>query len=477
MSDSSYYLDKICKIQPESTIEKSDIGFSDLFAQLYNKELRFNVNSNSWFMYDGIRWREDTGGVFAAEKAKEMFRILKVYAARPPKDDSQTEQRDNFLKEVLKYGNYKKRETLVKDSKSRMAIGQSVFDSNNDYFNCLNCTLNLRTLETHKHTPDDFISKVSGCEYDPDADISKWTKFISEVLQDNTEKAAYLQRICGYTLTAYTQLEKAFFLYGATTRNGKSTFTETFRSMMGDYAGVAQPETIAQSYGKNAGRATPEIAKLDGIRFLNMSEPPKNMLLDVALFKQLTGGDTLSARFLHKNDFEFRPQFKLFINCNSLPHVTDDTLFKSDRVRIITFDRHFKKNERNMNLKKELKDNQVLSSVLNWAIVGLKSFYEVGENPPECVKAATEIYKYNTDKIMQFFNDCMEQSDNNTSGNYAYLVYQGWCKNNNFSFEGKHQFFTILRDREILSDTGTVSGATIHNVIMGYDLLEEYKTE
>jgi putative DNA primase/helicase len=466
----------ICKIQPELTIDNSDIGFSDLFAQLFKKELRYNVNANSWYMYDGIRWCEDTGEVFAAEKAKEMISVLLVYAARPAKSVEQNEKREKFFDEVIKYRSYMKRTTLLKDAKSRMAIRQSDFNQNKDLFNCLNCTINLKTLETHKHTPDDFISKVSGCDYDPDADISKWTKFINEILQDDTEKAAYLQRICGYTLTAYTQLEKAFFLYGATTRNGKSTFTESFRSMMGDYAGVAQPETIAQSC-RGAGRATPEIAKLDGVRFLNMPEPSKNMLLDVAYFKKLTGGDTITARALYSNDFDFLPQFKLFINCNSLPRVTDNTLFTSDRVRIITFDRHFKNNERNLNLKKELKQDQVLSSILNWAIVGLKSFNEVGENPPECVKAATNAYKANTDKILQFFKDCMERSDQNCCGSTAYIIYQIWCKENNYAIEGKRQFFDALREKNYMCDTGTVFGKSFHNVIMDYDIVDKYKAE
>ncbi|MDY5541323.1 MAG: hypothetical protein SPF60_07910, partial [Lachnospiraceae bacterium] len=46
------------------------------------------------------------------------------------------------------------------------------------------------------------------------------------------------------------------------------------------------------------------------------------------------GSDTLNARFLHENSFDFRPQFKLYVNTNYLPVITDMTVFTSDRVLI-----------------------------------------------------------------------------------------------------------------------------------------------
>ncbi len=471
------YFKTICKIQPEKNIEKSEMGFSQIYSELFKSELLYNVSTKSWFMYDGIRWREDVGGVYAAEKAKQMYKCLKTYAARSAEDESQTEQRDNFLKYVLKYGDYRKRETLVKDARSIMAIRSENFDCNAYLFNCHNCTINLKTLETHPHTPKDMISKVCGCDYIPEADITKWIRFIDEIMQGDKEKSLYLQRMCGYSLTPNTKLETAFFLYGATTRNGKSTFAETFRSMMGDYAAVSQPEVLAQTHGRNAGSASPEIARLAGVRFLNMSEPPKDMLLDVALFKLLTGGEKISARKLYENDFEFHPQFKLFINCNSLPRVTDDTLFRSDRVRIITFDRHFNVNERNKNLKQELQESSVLSSVLNWALIGLKDFEENGENPPACVIESTSFYKMQSDKLNQFINDCMCKSDKNTSGAAAFDVYTLWCKENGYSTEGRQSFLRALRNRKMLQEIGTVSGTTMHNVINGYEITETYKMD
>lgn len=458
---------KIKTIQPEKNREYNEMGFSQIYSELFSDELIYNVTAKSWFRYDGIRWCEDVGGVYAAERAKEMYRLLKLYGSRL--EDEQ--QSVAFLKYVLKYGDLHKRETLVKDARSLMSRTQSDFDCKHNLFNCLNCTIDLDTMESHEHRASDMLSKVSGCNYNAAANGKKWKKFIDEIMQGNKEKSRYLQSICGYFLTAETTLEAAFFLYGASTRNGKSTFAETFSKMMGDYAATVQPETLAMAKNRNSDGASPQIARLDGVRFLSISEPPKSMLLDVALFKSLTGGETISARKLYQEPFEFLPQFKICINCNSLPVVTDETLFQSERVRIITFDRHFEPQEQNKRLKQELKADVVLSSVLNWALEGLQLFKKNGEQPPQCVLASTDTYKRQSDKIQRFLDDCMEKTDSNTSGTDIYKAYCGWCNENGYASEGKSVFFASLRDRGLMKKRGTIAGKSVFNVVEGYAII------
>lgn len=459
---------RVCDIQPEKTREYNEMGFSQIYSELFSDELVYNVTAKNWFFYDGIRWREDVGGVQAAEKAKEMYRLLKSYGSRL--DEKQGEA---FLKYVLSYGNLHKRETLVKDARSLMARTQEDFDCKHNLFNCLNCTLDLDTMESHEHRASDMLSKVSGCNYNPAADGTKWSKFNDEIMQGNKEKIRYMKRIDGYCLTSDTSLETAFFHYGKSTRNGKSTRDETICKMLGDYAATIPPETLAMSKKRNSDGASPQIARLAGVRFLNISEPPKRMLLDVALFKSLTGGETISARKLYQEPFEYLPQFKICINCNSLPVVTDDTLFQSERVRIITFDRHFEPQEQNKHLKQELQEPEVLSSVLNWALDGLREFKKNGEQPPKCVLASTDTYKMQSDKIRRFFDDCMEQSETNTSGADAYTAYCGWCNDNGYAAEGKSVFFASLRDRDLMQKRGTIAGKTVSNVIMRYAILSD----
>lgn len=115
---------------------------------------------------------------------------------------------------------------------------------------------------------------------------------------------------------------------------------ETFMRLMGDYGKTAKPDTIAQKQTVNGSGPSEDIARLVGVRFVNIPEPDKKLVLSAALVKTLTGNDTVTARFLNENSFEYRPQFKLFINTNHLPTVTDVTLFSSGRAKIIPFERH-----------------------------------------------------------------------------------------------------------------------------------------
>ena len=148
------------------------------------------------------------------------------------------------------------------------------------------------------------------------------------------EKVKYLQKAFGYALTGNTRYECLFILYGATTRNGKGTAMETFLRLMGDYGKTARPETIGARFQQNGSAPSEDVARLNGARFVNISEPDKKLTLSAALVKSLTGNDTITARYLHENSFEYRPQFKMFINTNYLPQITDLTLFSSGRIRL-----------------------------------------------------------------------------------------------------------------------------------------------
>ncbi len=448
-------------------ITLDDKGFSSIFANIFKNKLRYNVTANKWFYYDGKRWIQDNGEIYAQRFARNMSEILSIYALRI-KDNTKYE---SFAKSALKYGRLRYREVLVRDAKSLLAVEQTDFDASPNLLNLSNCTFDLDTMQTHKHRPEDMLTKLSPTEYNPNADRSQWLAFLHDIFQEDEKKIKYVQKICGYALTANTELETIFLLYGPTTRNGKSTFIESFAHMLGNYAATAQPETIAIGKNRKGGAASPDLARLVGVRFLSISEPPQKMLLDVSLIKQLTGGDMITARNLYQSPFEFKPEFKLMINTNNLPTVTDNTLFSSERVRIITFDRHFEKFEQNPHLKQELLKPETQSAILNWALEGLQKYRLEGEQPPECVLNATADFKKTSDKILKFFDDCMEKSDSNTSGSDVYTQYKSWCNNNNYASEKKGEFFAALRERNLLAKTATIAGKTVRNVVAGYKII------
>ena len=450
----------------DKRITLDDRGLSTVFAEIIKPRHRYCTTSRGWMFFDGTRWVDDVGGVKVAEQAKEFAGVFGLYASHFIHEDEN--KRAAYMRTAAKYGSLRFRQTLIADAQSVFPVSRADFDRDESLLNLLNGTLDLESGTLLPHDSAELLTKRANVIFDPDAPFEVWEKFVFQVMEGNREKIAYLQRICGLCLTADTSLECLWLLYGASTRNGKSTFVETMARLLGDYALSTPPETLAQRK-RQAGTASGDLARLDGCRFLNASEPPKRMLLDTALVKTLTGRDSITARNLYEREFQFVPKFKLLINTNNLPVVSDDTLFTSGRVRVIEFPHHFTETEQDPNLKRRLCQPENLSGLLNWCLAGLREFHRIGEKPPASVKTATASYQKDSDKISMFFSEAMDaDAKANVAGSTAYEAYSQWCNDSGFGVDSKSSFFADLRSRNLLAETATVNGKTVHNAIRGY---------
>ena len=107
-----------------------------------------------------------------------------------------------------------------------------------------------------------------------------------------------------------------FFAHGPTA-TGKSSKLEAIRGVLGDYAATADFETFLKRHG-DAGIRN-DVARLAGARLVISVEVDDGKALAEGLLKLLTGGDTVAARFLYRETFEFRPVFKLWLAANERP--------------------------------------------------------------------------------------------------------------------------------------------------------------
>ncbi len=246
---------------------------------------------------------------------------------------------------------------------------------------------------------------------------------------------------------------------------------EIYMNLMGDYGCTARPDSIAQKQTTNGSGPSEDIARLAGARFVNISEPDKKLVLSSALVKTLTGNDTITARFLNENSFEYRPQFKLFINTNHLPTCTDITLFSSDRVKIIPFERHFAEGERDTGLKAELARPENLSGILNWCFEGFRMIEETGFEAPEEVLEATAEYRKNSDKIGRFVDEEMEPEPlAETRTGEIYPRYKSWCERNGFFPENAANFKSSLANIATITKRRPRAGGEKTSLLLGYRL-------
>lgn len=432
--------------------QRDEIGIGYAFADYFKPIARFDRERGIWYVYDGKIWQPDENALAVAELAKILADRLYSFALQITDEDT----RNRYIKRVQKLQMRKNRRTMIEDAKSVYPVSHTVFDRNTDLFNCQNGTLNLTTGEFRPHDPADFLTMMSGITYDPDATCPRWEQFISEVMCNDADLALYLQKALGYALTGDTSLECLFILYGATSRNGKGTTMETFLKIMGDYGKTSNPEMLSTKFGNtNASGPSEEIARLAGVRFVNISEPEKKITFNAALVKRMTGNDTLNARFLHENSFDFRPNFKIFINTNYKPSVSDMTLFYSNRLKLIPFKRHFEEHEQDKGLKAFFASPESQSAIFNWCYQGYKLFKKHGLDDPAAVTEATKEYQDESDRIGQFVDAWLEEGEAYEERTSAvYRLYGQWCdkygyrKENSTNFNNAIQrFFPIMRKR------------------------------
>ncbi len=128
------------------------------------------------------------------------------------------------------------------------------------------------------------------------------------------------------------------------------------------------------------------------------------MLFDTALLKSLLGRDSITARHLYQRETTFIPKFRLVINTNFLPTITDDTVFSSGRINVVSFDRHFEPQEQDKDLKNRLRDKSEMSGILNWCIEGLRLYRKEGLKLPAAVQIATDTYRTDSDKVSSYLS-------------------------------------------------------------------------
>lgn len=462
--------DFLIKYKYDSRYSWDDIGNGYLFADYFKNIARYVPERKKWYIYDGTVWKPDN------EKVMELCKSLAIgvegYIKYKKFDLKVAEACLRPWKS--RHG----RERIMKDAESVYPVNMSDFDKDPYLFNCKNGTLDLRTMQFNPHSPEDMLSKVSGVYYDPQARCDRWESHMAEIMLGDQGKVEYLQKALGYSLTGDTKHECFFILYGATSRNGKGVTMETFMNLMGDYGKSAKPDTITQKQTANGSGPSEDIARLAGARFVNISEPDKNMVLSSALVKTLTGNDKITARYLHENSFEYYPQFKLFINTNYLPKVNDVTIFSSGRVKLITFNKHFTEAEQDKGLKRELSRPDNLSGILNWCIQGLWGLQQTEFEPPDAVKKDTEQYRYDSDKITRFVEEMLEPNAQcEILTETAFAAYQAWCARNGQYAEAQTSFkqsiqsyVEIKRKRPIDTRLGT----NPRMMIVGYRLRSTY---
>lgn len=434
-----------------------DMGAGYLLADWAKPFARYCADANTWFVYRGGVWKKDPGGVAIASKAKVLSAAVASYAASIADD----QRRKAWLSFAGRWCSYNSRRTYIRDAASVWPVQRSEFDRYPWLFNVMNGTLDLHNGGFRSHDPADMLTRQGSVVYDPYARCERWESFVQEIFPNDPDTLDFMQRWLGYSLAGDLSEEKMVMLHGESTRNGKSTLCECISAVMGDYATSINPDSLGEQRRSDGTGPSEDIARLNGIRFAVMPEPKNTLRLDAGRIKQLTGGDTVNARFLGENSFTFKSVAHITANANSLPEVNDMTVFWSGRVLVVPFTRHFREWEQDPHLKAKMSTEEARSGILNWMLEGLRKYQQDRLKTSAAMQTALDEYRYESDKLSRFIGDCLPVSEDpglKIRTEDVYANYQAWCRENGNFAEAKNRFLAGLRNRGVQMERQRPSG-------------------
>ncbi len=388
-------------VDPEDTeqFRLDEDGVIRAFEAKHADDLRFNHDAGRWLLFDGNVWRPER-----TKLAHHFARDLSIRMA----------ERDPKAKALRKVSVWEAVERGARTVR-RFSTESKDWDQNPDLLGTPGGTVDLGTGELRRGNPDDHISRVTAAapiplgEFDPAQDCPRWLAFLEEALDGDADAIRFLQQWAGYSLTGDTREQVLLFVHGPG-GSGKTTAINTMAAALGEYSiGVATSTLTAAKYDAHP----EELARLDGPRMAYASETEKGRAWKENRIKQMTGGDTITARHMRQDSFDYVPQFKLVIVGNNQPSLSNvDEAFKR-RFIILPFDHPPK--SKDLDLPGKLRAE--FPGILSWMVEGCLDWRENGLIIPEVSRVATEAYFENQDVFGQWIQECCELTGADTTAN------------------------------------------------------------
>ena len=170
-----------------------------------------------------------------------------------------------------------------------------------------------------------------------------------------------------------------------------------------------------------------ELADLHGKRLVCISETADGARLNEPLVKELCGGDTIKARRMRENFWEFRPSHQVLLTTNHRPVVrgTDHGIWR--RLLLIPFTVTIDEARQDNQLQQKLRGE--LGLILRWAVDGCLAWQRDGLNPPACVIEATQEYRTESDSFARWFDErCLVAEHACCKAGDAFGDYMAWCE-------------------------------------------------
>jgi P4 family phage/plasmid primase-like protien len=429
----------------------TDYGNAERLVDRYNGSLHYCRALKAWIIWNKTRWEVDETGV-VVRMAKKVVRKIPE-EAKDAQTDARRDAIRNWSQKSESAGKLAAMIALA-ETEPGISVLPDVFDADPMLLNAQNCVINLRTGEMLPHNREQLLMKQANAPYHPDAACPTWLHFLSQILGGNQNLIDFIQKAVGYSLTGQIGEQVMFILHGSGS-NGKSTLLELLRFLFADYS-LNTPTSTIMRRADSTSTTNNDVARLRGARLVTAVETEENQQLAESTIKQITGGDTITARFLFGEFFEFKPTFKLWLAANHKPQIAGGDHGIWRRIRLIPFLVKITDDMKDIHLPEKLKAEA--AGILTWAVQGCLKWQAEGLGLPEEVRAAVEAYQAEMDVLAAFLDDCCTQLPTaSVSAESLYKTYQKWTIENGIaSAMSQRKLGGKLRDRgfESLKSTG-----------------------
>ena len=405
---------------PVEDIHETDLGNARRLVANHGNDIRYSFAQSTWYIWDNTRWVADNTG--------EVQRRAKLAVGQMYNDAAQVADpatRAKLAKHAVASESKSRIEAMVDLAKSEpgIAVTPTALDSDPWLLNCTNGTLDLRTGILREHRRADLITMSAAVPYLPHARLDLWEDFIADIVDGDPDFAEYLQRTAGASLSGIL-VEFIFFAYGKPL-TGKTTYLQALGGVLGDYCKTADFETFLKRPPTGGPRS--DLARLRGARLVKAVEVGDGRSLAEGLLKLITGGDTLTVRDMYAKEFEYQPQFTLWLAANDAPAARndDDALWR--RLKRLPFVHEFSTPDET--IKAQLTD-QVFAgpAILRWAVQGCLAWQREGFEVPAAVRASTDEYKQDSDPLAEFLEaKCVESDEATVAAREFYLAYRAYA--------------------------------------------------
>jgi P4 family phage/plasmid primase-like protien len=433
--------------RPPAGFNLTDLGNAERFIARHGENVRYCFPWRKWLVWTGARWeRDDVGQVH--QLAKETVRSI----YREASEEEDEDRRKALAKHARGSESETRMRAMVELAKSERPASPDKLDASPWLLNVLNGTIDLRAGRLRDHRREDLITKLAPVEYAPDATAPTWESFFERVLPSE-ELRGFVQRAVGYSATGDTS-EQCMFIHHGPGANGKSTFQETVSAALGDYAMRTPTETLLV---KRSGGVPNDVARLKGARFVTASETEEGRRLAESLVKELTGQDTISARFMWAEWFDFKPTHALHLSTNHKPEIrgTDTAIWR--RIRLVPWAVTIPPAEQDRKLSEKLRGE--LPGVLAWIVRGCSEWLRDGLMAPEEVREATRAYRAEMDVLAAFLADCCRRGQAEAAfAGELWNAWRRWCEATGEPEGTQKRFGGRLAERGFLNQRDTRTG-------------------